>query len=366
MEQEEDKTEISVEILMRLQVVKTKPTKDQILIKCLNEAHNDHHASMSVSLKKGVCYCFTCGYSKPLTSIYYERTGTSIYKDLGMNRPTHQLGFTHRHKPDYITYEQLPSTDFTFKGQLHPVRNSEYAVNWAKSRGFTPEFCELNGIKFTSNSLTYQTSDPNNKKEMSFFYNCVIIPVFEKNRLISFEARDTLGKEAWKQRMLAAKKDVDEKEYRKVLYPKHTSINTLFQYEKLDTDKTLYITEGLMDMFSLRTNPAFKNSSCMFHCNPTQRQVYLLKKFKEIVYIVDNDVPGWRACLKLMDAIPGKVKFLRPPERKGIKDINDILQGKDPYIKSVDDLIKMGWMKKISDDKNVLNLLIEEKTKELK
>ena len=118
-------------------------------------------------------------------------------------------------------------------------------------------------------------------------------------------------------------------------------------------------------MFSLRTSEVFKNSSCLFHCNPTERQIYLLKKFPKIVYIVDNDIPGWRACLKLLEAIPGKVEFLRPPERPGIKDINDILQGKDSVLHTVQDLVDLGWLKKVSDDKSILELLIKEKTKYL-
>ena len=365
--EENDKTNISIEILMRLGAIKAKPTKNQIMIKCLNPSHIDHHASMSVSLSKGVCNCFACGYAKSLSSVYYEKTGTSIYKDLNIENPTGHLSFAHRFKPNLASYEDIPNIDFTFDGSLTSIRDSESALKWASSRGFTPMFCDNNDIKFSSSFSTYQTSDPTNKEEMSFFYNCVVIPIFEKNRLISFEARDTMGKEAWKQRMI--KKGItnfDEKSYKKVLYPKHSSINTLFQYEKLDTNKPLYITEGLMDMFSLRTSEVFKNSSCLFHCNPTERQIYLLKKFPKIIYIVDNDIPGWRACLKLLEAIPGKVEFLRPPERPGIKDINDILQGKDSVLHTVQDLVDLGWLKKVSDDKSILELLIKEKTKSLK
>ena len=361
----EDMTQISIEILNRLGI-KFKQDKNQQMIKCINDEHNDHHASMSLNLSKGLCNCFACGYSKRLTNVYYEKTGSSIYKDMGLNRPTRRLGFTGRHVPDYITFEKLPEIDFTFDGQLYSVRDSKDAMNWAEKRGFSATFCEVNNIRFSPQFKTFQTSDPNNKEEMSFFHNCVVIPIFEKNKLISFEARDTLGKEAWKKHLQEmGVKDIDEKKYRKVLYPKHSSVNTLFQYEKLDTSQRLYITEGLMDMLSLRTDQNFKNSSCMFHCNPTERQIYLLKKFKEIVYVVDNDIPGWKACLKLMEAIPGKVFFLRPPERPGVKDINDILQGKDKVLHSVKDLVDHGWLRKISNDPTVLNLLIEDKTKHL-
>lgn len=360
----EDMTQISVEILSRLGV-KFNVSKDQQMIKCINDGHNDHHASMSVSLSKGLCNCFACGYSNRLTNVYYEKTGSSIYKDLGLNRPTRILGFR-RSIPDYVTFEKLPDTDFTFDGELCSVRDSEKALKWAESRGFSASFCEVNNIRFSSKFKTFQTSDPNNKDEMSFFHDCVVIPIFEKHKLISFEARDTLGKDAWKKRLIEKGiKDIDEKSYRKVLYPKHSSINTLFQYEQLDTSKPLYITEGLMDMLSLRTDRHFENSSCMFHCNPTERQIYLLKKFKEVIYVVDNDIPGWKACLKLMEAIPGKVSFLRPPERPGIKDINDILQGKDKILRSVKDLVDHSWLRKVSNDPTVLSLLIKERTKYL-
>lgn len=356
----EDMTQISIEVLSRLNV-KFKRDKDQQMIKCINDEHNDHHASMSVSLSKGLCNCFACGYSKRLTTAYYEKTGSSIYKDIGLSCPARALSFR-RHVPDYVTFEKLPDVDFTFDGQLYSVRDSESALRWAESRGFSASFCDVNNIRFSPKFKTFQTSDPNNKDEMSFFHDCVVIPIFEKHKLVSFEARDVLGKEAWKKRLIEnGAKDIDEKSYRKVLYPKHSSINTLFQYEQLDTSKPLYITEGLMDMLSLRTDPHFKNSSCMFHCNPTERQIYLLKKFKEVIYVVDNDIPGWKACLKLMEAIPGKVSFLRPPEREGIKDINDILQGKDKILHSVKDLVDHGWLRKVSSDQSVLSLLIKNK-----
>ena len=130
-----------------------------------------------------------------------------------------------------------------------------------------------------------------------------------------------------------------------------------------DFTKPLFITEGLMDMFSLRTEPEFKNSSCLFHCTPTERQIYLLNKFPKVIYVVDNDLPGLKACLYLMEKLIGKVSYLVPPARPRIKDINDILQGKDPNLKSVKDILSMGWMNKISDDVDSLKGLIELKSK---
>lgn len=358
---ENDVTQISIEILIRLGAIKQPPTKDQLVVKCLNPEHLDHHASMSVNLSKGLCHCFSCGYSGKLTSVYYKATGHSIYKDLGISRNMFSL-YAKYSKPDESALSNLPSIDFAFDGELESIASSELGIKWAKSRGFTPEFCELNGIKYGDSFGVHQLSAPSEKRP---YYHCAVIPIFERGKLLSFEARNTFSKKEWTDYLTRkGVKNIDTKSYKKVLYPPHSSVNTLFQYERLDTSKPLYITEGLMDMFSLRTNKEFKNSSCMFHCNPTERQIFLLKKFAHIIYVVDNDVPGLTACLKLMERIPGKVSYLKPPVRDGIKDINDILQGKDKTIKSVDNLLEMGWLNKISDDKEALQFSIDEKVKE--
>ena len=64
-----------------------------------------------------------------------------------------------------------------------------------------------------------------------------------------------------------------------------------------------------------------------------------------------------------MEKLRDKTSFLVPPCRPGIKDINDILQGKDASIKTVKDMINMGWMDRISDSIDELKGLIDLKSK---
>lgn len=354
----EDKTELSKEILNRLGI-KFPASKLQFNIKCLNPEHQDKSPSMSISLPKGVCHCFACGYSSSLSSVYYDRFGSSIYKDLNIGVKRHYVS----QEVTTVDFSKTPEVDFTFEGNLTSIKNNPNGVKWAQSRGFSVEFCEKSNIRYGDFFITKHSSDPLNKKEWNYFSKCVVIPIFENGKLISFEARDTQGKEAWIKWHRENGKEFNEKDYKKVLYPRFSSINTIYEYNKLDFNKPLYITEGLMDMFSLRTDPLFKNSSCLFHCTPTERQIYLLNKFPKIIYVVDNDTPGLKACLYLMEKLKGKVSFLVPPSRPGIKDINDILQGKDQNIKSVKDMIEMGWMNKICDSDSVLKELIDIKSK---
>lgn len=354
-----DYSQISIQILQRLGAIEAPPSKDQISIKCLSPEHTDHHASMSVSISKGLCHCFSCGYSGKLTSVYYNITGHSIYRDLGISRSMF-TSYTHNDEAlKEASLENAPEVDFSvgFKSPLVDVSASENGMKWAKSRGFDPAFCDMNGIRYSDFfEVTHRDTE-----DVQKYYSCIVIPIYENGKLLSFEARPTYTKREW----LASRKrkglEADEKLFKKVLYPSKSSINTLFQYEQLDRTKPLFITEGLMDMLSLRTDPHFKNSSCMFHCNPTERQVFLLKRFDSVIYVVDNDIPGLSACLKLMDKLPGKVSYLKPPTRDMIKDVNDILQGKDSAIKSVGDLIRMGWLDRISDDRDALKFSIAAK-----
>lgn len=344
-----DNTQISIEILNRLGINDLKNKNNQ-KIKCLNPAHVDRNPSMSVDLYRGVFHCFSCGFSGKLTNLYYETFGNSIYKDLGIPA-SYASSFKSNYEVSY-SFDDVPEVDFTFNGRLVDISSDEQGLKWCKSRGFTPEFCKRNGIKFGKRFSIFKTSDPENDNEKRYYNNCAVIPIYEKNKLISFEARTSLTKEEWES--LPHK---EGSEYKKVLYPNNSSVNTLFEYERLNTEETLYITEGLMDMFSLRTHPMFKNSSCMFHCNPTERQIYLLKKFKDVVYVVDDDKWGLEACYKAMEKLDN-LSYIIPPRRKGIKDINDFLQGKDPVIKTVDDLIRMGWLENVSNSKENLKQYI--------
>ena len=346
-----DNTQISIEILTRLGVTELKNKNNQ-KIKCLNPSHVDHHPSMSVDLYGGFYNCFSCGFKGRLTTLYYQTFGHSIYKDLGI--PSKYASSYKSNKEINFSFEDAPEVDFTFNGKLLSIDSDENGLKWCKSRGFTPTFCKENNIKFGKSFSIYKTSEPENNEEKRYYHDCAVIPIYEKNKLISFEARPSITKEEWLK--LPHKEGT---EFKKVLYPNNSSVNTLFEYEKLKKDETLYITEGLMDMFSLRTNKTFKNSSCLFHCNPTERQIFLLKKFKNVVYIVDNDFRGLEACYRLMEKL-SNISYLIPPNRKNVKDINDILQGKDTYLKSVDDLIKMGWLDSISNSKENLDDSMDE------
>jgi DNA primase len=156
------------------------------------------------------------------------------------------------------------------------------------------------------------------------WYNRLLIPVYEGGQLISIEGRDVTGD------LNAAK----------VLYPKESSVNTLYEFEKLDLHKPLYAVEGLLDLAVLRTDSYFANSTSIFGAALTPRKIWLFNQFDELIYIPDNDKAGRQTLAKLKDELEKPFRVLDVPRLGDIKDIGDIPQKLHTTVFA---LRKKGW-----------------------
>ena len=187
---------------------------------------------------------------------------------------------------------------------------------YLRKRGIPESVAKSMGFKYAEEMLI------NTNK----FKNRLLIPVYEEGRLISIEGRRIL--------------DNDEV---KVLYPRNSSVNTLFDIDNLDTSSTVYAVEGLMDLAVLRTSDTFKNSTSIFGANITKRQLELLKRFPKIVYIPDSDAAGEKTVEKLKAAKLGKTYILRIPKKINnidVKDVGDLTKARIVP----QDLVDRNWL----------------------
>jgi len=352
--------EISIEILRRLNI--SVPNKDNFKIHCFNHSP-DNHPSMEITLSingngPGYCKCWVCGYEKTLKQLYFEKFGRSIYKDLKIpnNKSTQKLSRSQVVSKPKVDLDKAPEVDFEFVGKAIPLQESKIGKEWIEKRGLTDKVVQEHDIKYVVSGKTVSKKFPNDEDLQMNFINRAIIPIYEGDTLLSLEGRDLRGEDYFNENY---GKTHPESKYRKVIYPKGSKQGqTLFNYNKLDKTKRLYLTEGLIDVLSLKTNNFFasENVSCTFGTQVSERQLHLLKKFPEIIYIPDNDIPSFNALLKLHERLPN-LKYLTPPE--GVKDINDILQGKHKDYKSIDDLVGWHWETKyLSDDFNIIQYIV--------
>lgn len=326
--------------------------KTKFMLSCLE--HEDKHPSFSVDIEKNMCHCFSCGFGSSLTSLYYNKFGKSIYREMGLNNSQDYLSIPKENK---IDFSQELQTDFVLEGRKLPLTITEASKIWIKQRGFTDDLLKSYGAFYIQSGITKKQSDLSDKSNWVYIINRMVFPVYENGKSISYELRDVMGKTHYEKQLQKKGLLIDNHPYKKILYPKNSSINTLYDNSKLNQNETLYIVEGLMDLISLRTHPTFKNSTCLFHCIPTERQFFLLNKFKKIVMICDNDLPGLMGCKKLMER-NNNTSFLTLPEN--IKDVNEILQKRDKRYSSIDELItKYNWLSYIKSSMRDLNSKIK-------
>lgn len=317
--------EIGIEILRRLQfdvAPMLSSSRDSFIIPCID--HSDRHPSFSVNLEKGIYHCFSCGIGGTLTSLYFDRTGSSIWRDLGISKDGPSV-FTRAFNamvPKVVNYDLRPDNEVAFEGTAVRAWESKTAKAYLEGRGITKAVAEQMNMFYCLSGLVRDLKDVNDEENFVKYDNRLMIPIKEDGVTISIEGRDVFGIDAYKG---------DPDFYKKCLYPKGSSTSTLFQLEKLDLTKPLYFTEGLMDLGPIRTCRAFKNSTTIFGASVTHRQVYLLSKFPKVVDLMDNDLAGWEALLKLGRDLerlsPGaskKLFYVLPP--KGAKDPGEIVQ----------------------------------------
>jgi DNA primase len=194
-----------------------------------------------------------------------------------------------------ISLRETPDVHIKVNGLVS--RLEENSINYILSRGISLDVARKMNMRYLESGTINNT--PFNKR--------LLIPVIENRRVISYEGRDTTGQSP-----------------KKVLYPSGSSVNTLFDIDNLDRTKPLYIVEGIMDLAVLRQSEEFSNSTSIFGSSMTKRKALLLSEFKKLVFIPDNDTPGYQCVVNYKKELPmfTEVKVLPVPQFS--KDVGDL------------------------------------------
>lgn len=322
--------EINEQIVLRLDISKSVK-HNSIMGHC--PFHTDKHPSFSVDLDRALCHCFSCGYNGKLRGLFREITGHSINKELGIkweaqDEATFVNPFKETVKEDLSA---TPDVHIALDGAFIPVDKDPDVCKYLMQRCIPVSVAKSMRMSFATMARSFDTFEPNNKDQMVYFTKRLVIPIYERGKLLSCEGRDIYGKEYYYNMLRRKGMNPDEHEYKKCIYPRGASTSTLYDIDKLDSSRRLYFVEGIMDLAVLRTDSFFntKNSTAIFGASISERQRYFLKQF-DFTYIIDNDLAGFLSLRRLMDSLkeaPVKRdwKFVVPPfHDQGVKDVGDI------------------------------------------
>lgn len=318
-----DRFEITKEVIQRLQLkvaASGSMRKDNIPTHC--PFHEDKTPSMFLNPKMGVYNCFSCGKSGSVEGLYRDLTGTSLSKVLDLKRDEFSDAQWRLFNASEVDYSTIGRTILIkTQGEVLPLQSSTGAISYLRQRGIPFSVGEAMKMRVALDARINGTK----------FVERLLIPIYENHNLVSMEGRDLTGKQN-----------------PKVLYPYGSSVNTLYDMDNLDTESPLYVVEGLMDLATLRTAKELANSTAIFGAAVTNRQLFLLKRFKEIIVIPDNDKAGQSSLQRIAEGnVTSQLYVLKVPTVVGghtIKDIGDIHQ-KTNY--TVADLVRKKWLKTI-------------------
>lgn len=322
--------EINEQIILRLDIAKNVK-HHSVMGHC--PFHTDKHPSFSIDIDRALCHCFSCGYNGTLRRLFREITGHSINKELGIkyeaqDESTFINPFKETIKEDLSA---TPDVHIALDGAFIPVDKDPDVCKYLMQRCIPVSVAKSMRMQFATMARSFDTFEPENKDQMVYFNKRLVIPIYEKGKLLSCEGRDIYGKDYYYNALKRKGMNPDEHEYKKCIYPRGASTSTLYDIDKLDTSKRLYFVEGIMDLAVLRSDNFFntKNSTAVFGASISERQKYFLKQF-DFTYIIDADLAGWLSLRRLMESlkeapIKRDWKFVVPPfQELGVKDVGDI------------------------------------------
>ena len=321
------KRDISLRVISDLNIKPARRITNYTMnIQCCCPYHKDNKPSLGINLDKGIYHCFSCNRSGSITSLYYDLTGNNFYKVYNIATDSFSSFAKKEYSFNYNSDSNIEKKTIYLnfdKSKLLPIENNRSCVTYLHKRGIPIELAKSYGFKYAKDLQINTTR----------FVNRLCIPIFEDGQLTSIEGR-MLGQPI---------NDTD----RKVLYPKNTSVSTLFDIDNLDFNEDLYACEGLMDLFVLKTCSYFNNSTSIFGASLSNRQISLIARCnKRFVYIPDSDEAGFKTVEQLSKCGLPNIYILPLPEEVNglpIKDIGDLPKCSS----SPSELIGKKWLNKL-------------------
>lgn len=262
----EDFDQLPVEEILMMMGVSYRPL-DRRFADILCPYHADRTPSATIYEESRMFVCFACGEKRRIGQFYYDVTGIRLEH----GKPSLFLKRTLR---------ALPERNVSLKvvGGMIPVYENDRAMAYCQKRKIPDSFLK---------DFSVHASDWL-RVNGTFMGNRLIIPVIEKDLIVSYEGRD-----------------FTENQKPKVLYPEGAP-PPLFNVDRLDRKRRLVIVEGLID-FAVLWGYGYRNLSTIMGASISAYVQAQLCEFDELTLFMDADGPGEKVIETIESFYPGKL-----------------------------------------------------------
>lgn len=302
------------------------------VIKCLcpNPSHDDRHiGSFSFDTIKGVGHCFACGCSVNIFS-FNKLLGEKLEYKGDVN-----YEFIKSLKPKK---EEVVYTKPIVYGKLYDPFYDNKIMDFLHGIGWSDEFIEEKGVKYCRYCEMIGENIVNDIDEKpTVMENRICIPIYKDGKLVNYECRTF------------------KNEFPKVKYVKSCSSNFLYNFENVDLEKPVILTESIKNLGKAWT--VTKNVISSFGNQLTPIKMELLNRIPKLTVFLDNDDGGLTMAKKLKENYNGELRatfcpkfYKKGSEIKGF-DMNDCtLQEIQEYINHTMPIDKA--IRKLSNDES--------------
>ena len=298
-----------IELLLTTHGIKYKKKGHDIKCLCPNPSHNDKHiGSFSFDTVKGVGNCFACGYSCNIFSLN-KLLGEKLKYDKNAN-----YEFTKSLKPKKEIIEYPKPIVY---GKLYSVRYNQKVMDFLHSIGFSDEFIDEREIKYCNYCEMIAENLINDiEEDPTVMQNRICIPIYKDGKLVNYECRSFVGDEP------------------KVKYVNGCKVNFIYNYENLDLNEKVILTESIKNLGKgWNVN---HNIISSFGNQITDIKLEMLNKIPKLIVFLDNDDGGLLMARKLKDGYNGELYATFNPKK--YRDKNGELKGFDMNDCTIDEI----------------------------
>lgn len=261
------------EILSIVQKLGIKYTDhgDYIKFRCINPAHNDSNPSMTMIKANGYTRCWSCGLTHNFASFIRAVSHKSIKDFIDINKFDREFISSLSQKEVIQKFEKNAERGLRIlSGEFLDVSYNLNVMNYLKSINVFKEAIKYFHIQYIKNAeITFRPLGEGTK-----IYNRIIIPIKENGKLVNLECRDYTNKQK-----------------PKVLYPRGSKADLLWNYDNLDFDKPLIVVEGIKSALRIWQFIS-KNVTATLGSGLGNIQKQLISRIKNLILFPDNDKAG--------------------------------------------------------------------------